>query len=47
MKYDKPQIVRLGKAVSAVQGMSKQTSTSPDALNQPNKVTVPAYEADE
>ena len=47
MKYDKPQIVCLNKAVFAIQGMPKQTSTSPDSFNQPNLVTVSAYEADD
>lgn len=47
MKYDKPQIVSLNKAILTIQGMPKQTSTSPDSLNQLNLVTVSAYEADE
>jgi hypothetical protein len=47
MKYAKPEIAFLNKAVLAIQGMSKQRSTSPDSHQDPNLVSVPAYEGDE
>ncbi len=47
MKYEKPQIARLDKAVVAIQGMPKQWSPNPDSQRQANLVTVAAYEADE
>ncbi len=46
MKYEKPQIARLDKAVAAIQG-GKQTYTQPDTQPKPNLITVSAYESDE
>jgi hypothetical protein len=46
MKYEKPEIVVVGSAVEAVQGLGKFNSGNPDISN-PQKYTVNAYEADE
>ena len=44
MKYVKPEIAVLARAMAAVQGMTKDVSNVPDS---PRVHSVPAYEADE
>ena len=45
MKYDKPQVVRLGDALTVVQMIAKESPAKD--LDHPSQTTVNAYEADE
>ena len=50
MKYEKPDVTKLGTAVSAIQGLSKGGPYMIDVQQpgvRPNTHTEPAYEADE
>jgi len=48
MKYSKPELTLLARAVEAVQGISKTAHVATDAMNgQPFDATLEAYEADE
>jgi hypothetical protein len=49
MKYNKPQLALIGRAITAVQGQQKMSSHA-DALppiNPPSNATTGAYESDE
>lgn len=47
MKYAKPGLVVLSRAIVAVQGMTKDTSSVPDVPTDGRVHSIPAYEADE
>jgi hypothetical protein len=47
MKYVKPQLVVLARAIASVQGGTKASSGVVDSQADPRLHTVPAYEADE
>ena len=47
MKYVKPELVVLARAIAAVQGGTKAASGIVDSQTDPRPHTVPAYEADE
>jgi len=47
MKYVKPELVVLARAVAAVQGMTKGSFINPDAPPDTRFHSIPAYEADE
>jgi len=47
MKYVKPEIAVLGRALEAVQGNTKNQGSTVDSESDPRVRTIPAYEADE
>lgn len=47
MRYERPQIHLLDQAAHAIQATQKASATTPDSKNNPDKVTISAYEADE
>jgi hypothetical protein len=47
MTYEKPQVVSLDSAVIAIQATHKALAMTPDSKNDPDLVTVNAYESDE
>jgi hypothetical protein len=47
MRYERPQIHLMDQAVRAIQSTAKAMATTPDSKNNPDRVTISAYEADE
>lgn len=47
MKYVKPELAVLGRAIAAVQGFSKGDFPNPDGGGDTRYHSLPAYEADE
>ncbi len=48
MKYDKPEISYVGEITLAIQGTNaKSPSSIAESIHSPDRMTLPAYEADE
>jgi hypothetical protein len=47
MKYEKPELIALGSATDAIQGVGKGYNSTPDLVIDPPNHTNGAYEADE